>query len=168
MLMAVEVEKTAHISDCGLYRYRLTRHWGGAPPLPFVMLNPSTADANIDDPTIRRCMGFARREGAGGVIVVNLYGLRATDPAELLKTRDPFGPDNRANVRAIGLEAVASSMPVVCAWGVGGWVKSADMDIIHLLKGTGARLVCLGTTKGGHPKHPLYIKGDQPLTPFRS
>jgi hypothetical protein len=130
------------------------------------MLNPSTADANIDDPTIRRCMSFARREGAGGIIVVNLYGLRATDPAELLKTKDPFGPDNRANIKGLGMDAVANCMPVVCAWGVGGWVKSADRDAVHLLKSTGARLVCLGTTKAGHPKHPLYIKGDQPLVPF--
>lgn len=165
-LVEVEVRMMAHISDCGLYRYRLSRSWGPQQTLSFVMLNPSTADASIDDPTIRRCMGFARREGAGGIVVVNLYALRATDPAELRKTKDPFGPDNRANIKAIGLEAVAACMPVVCAWGMGGWVKSADMATIHLLQSTGAKLVCLGKTKGGHPKHPLYIKGDQPLVPF--
>lgn len=134
--------------------------------LPFVMLNPSTADASVDDPTIRRCMGFARREGAGGIIVANLYGLRATDPTALRKTEDPFGPDNRSNIQSVGMEAVATCMPVVCAWGTGGWVKSADRDAIHLLNSTGARLVCLGATKAGHPKHPLYIKGDQPFERF--
>jgi hypothetical protein len=166
MLVAVEVRKTAVLSDGGVYRYRLTRHWGDSPLMPFVMLNPSTADANVDDPTIRRCMGFARRENAGGIAVVNLYGLRATDPAELRKTKDPFGPDNRANISMLGMEAAAAGLPVVCAWGTGGWVKSADVATIHLLKGTGAKLVCLGTTKAGHPKHPLYIKADQPLIPF--
>ena len=166
MLTAVEVTMTAHLSDCGLYRYRLTREWGGGRLLPFVMLNPSTADANADDPTIRRCMGFAKREGAGGIVVVNLYGLRATDPAELRRTKDPFGPDNRANIHALGTFAFLSGMPIVCAWGTGGWVRSANRDTIHLLKSTGANLVCLGTTKDGHPKHPLYIKADQPLIPF--
>jgi len=167
MLTAVEVTMTAHLSDCGLYRYRLTREWGPGRLLPFVMLNPSTADARVDDPTIRRCMGFAKRERAAGIEVVNLYGLRATDPAELRKVKDPFGPDNRANIHALGKYAFLAGMPIVCAWGTGGWFKSADMDTIHLLKSTGASLVCLGTTKGGHPKHPLYIKADQPLIPFR-
>ncbi len=166
MLVAVEVRKAAHISDCGLYRYRLERFWGPEEALPFVMLNPSTADAMIDDPTIRRCMRFARREKAGGIIVVNLYGLRATDPAELRRYSDPFGPDNRANILAVGNQAFRAGVPVVCAWGTGGWVKSADKDTIHLLKSTGAKMVCLGKTMAGHPRHPLYVKGDQPLVAY--
>lgn len=165
-LVAVEVQKAAHISDCGQYRYKLSRFWGPEHALPFVMLNPSTADDFVDDPTIRRCMGFARREGAGGIIVVNLYGLRATEPAELRKVKDPFGPDNRANIHALGKWAFLAGMPIVCAWGTHGWFKSANRDTIHLLKSTGASLVCLGTTKSGEPKHPLYIRGDQPLIPF--
>lgn len=164
--MSVEITKTAHISECGLYRYRLTRHWNEGRLLPFVMLNPSTADANIDDPTIRRCMGFAKRENAGGIVVVNLYGLRATDPAELHRVKDPFGPNNRAEIHAMGKYAFLCGMPIVCAWGTNGWFKSANRDTIHLLKSTGASLVCLGTTKSGEPKHPLYIKGDQPLIQF--
>lgn len=166
MLVEVEAQKTAHISDCGLYRYQLIRQWGPPPLLPFVMLNPSTADAMVDDPTIRRCIGFAKREGAGGIIVVNLYGLRATDPAELKKTKDPFGPDNRPNIQTVGLMAVATNMPVICAWGTNGWLKSANRDTIHLLQNTGARLTCLGKTKAGDPKHPLYIRSDQPLIQF--
>lgn len=162
------VRKAAIISDCGLYRYKLTRFWGPEHALPFVMLNPSTADADIDDPTIRRCMGFARREGAGGIIVVNLFGLRATDPSELHKTRDPFGSANRGEIHALGQWAFLAGVPVVCAWGTHGWYKSANDDATRLLENTGARLVCLGTTKVGHPKHPLYIKGDQPLVPFGS
>jgi hypothetical protein len=166
MLTKVEVEKSANISDCGLYRYQLSRFWGPEHALPFVMLNPSTADATVDDPTIRRCMAFAKREKAGGIIVVNLYGLRATDPKDLLRAGDPFGPDNRANIKLLGDWAMRADMPVVCAWGTGGWIKSADTATIHLLKSTHAKLVCLGTTKAGHPKHPLYIRADQPLVPF--
>lgn len=158
--------KDATLSGCGKYRYRLTRFWGPEHALPFVMLNPSTADASIDDPTIRRCVGFARREGAGGIIVVNLYGLRATDPDELRKVADPFGPDNRVNIHALGKWAFLAGMPIVCAWGTKGWLKSANKDTTHLLKSTGASLVCLGTTKDGAPKHPLYIKSNQPLVPF--
>ena len=160
------VRKDAVISACGSYRYQLTRVWETKAVLPFVMLNPSTADAELDDPTIRRCIGFARREGAGGIMVVNLYGLRATNPAELRKVKDPFGPENRANIQFAGAMAAANQMPIVCAWGTGGWVKSADRDAMHLLKHTGAKLVCLGTTKAGHPKHPLYIAANQPLVPF--
>lgn len=166
MLELMQPTMTAHLSDCGTYRYRLTREWGGGRLLPFVMLNPSTADASVDDPTIRRCMGFARRENAGGIVVVNLYGLRATDPVELRRCADPFGPDNRPSIKALGEYAFLSGMPVVCAWGTGGWVKSANRDTIHLLRSTGASLVCLGMTKDGHPKHPLYIKASQPLVPF--
>lgn len=166
MLTKVEVTKTAVLSGDGLYRYRLERFWGPEHALPFVMPNPSTADATIDDPTIRRCMSFAKREAAGGIIVVNLYGLRATDPKALLRTHDPFGPDNRANILSLGEWAMRADMPIVCAWGAGGWIKSADIATIHLLKSTGAKLVCLGKTAKGHPRHPLYVRGDQPLIAF--
>src|SRR5689334_20041621 len=75
-----EIVKSAVLSPCGLYRYRLTRRWGDGPALLFVMLNPSTADATEDDPTIRRCTGFAKREGMPAIEVVNLFAWRATDP----------------------------------------------------------------------------------------
>lgn len=161
-----DIVRRATISPCGRYRYRLTRYWGPGLFLPFVMLNPSTADAEIDDPTIRRCMGFARREGFGGILVVNLYGLRATEPAELRKTADPFGPDNRKTLHNTAQEASLLETPIVCAWGANGWYQSADRDVTNLLRETGAKLVCLGTTKAGHPKHPLYIKSSEPLVPF--
>ena len=83
---------TAVISQDGLYRYHLERRWSDAPFLTFVMLNPSTADAEIDDPTIRRCVGFSKREGAGGIAVVNLYAFRATSPADLRQASAPYGP----------------------------------------------------------------------------
>ena len=93
--VACEIERAAVISKCGAYRYSLTRKWSDAPLLSFVMLNPSTADAKEDDPTIRRCIGFARREGAGGLIVANLYALRSSSPEALWAARDPIGPQNR-------------------------------------------------------------------------
>jgi hypothetical protein len=78
-----EIERTATISDCGRYRYTLGRTWSDEPPVLFVMLNPSTADADVDDNTISKCIGFAKRWGHGGITVVNLYAWRATNPKEL-------------------------------------------------------------------------------------
>ena len=159
-----EIIKSAVISKCHAYRYRLTRHWNASKyALPFVMLNPSTADASIDDPTIRRCMAFAMRENAGGIIVSNLYAFRATSPADMQDAIDPSGPLNESYLRQLAVEAVVTRVPIVCAWGVhgrdgAGWARD-------IFEHEGARLVCLGKTAGGHPRHPLYVKGDQPLVP---
>lgn len=158
------VVKSAVISKCGLYRYRLTRNWGPAPMLPFVMLNPSTADADIDDPTIRRCIGFAKREGAGGIVVSNVYGFRATSPAYMRDAYDPHGPLNESYLQQLAMESLASRMPIVCAWGTHG--NPGAEQALSLFEDEGVRLVCLGKTADGHPRHPLYVKGDQPLVPF--
>ncbi len=158
------VRKAATVSLCGLYRYRLDRFWGAAPALPFVMLNPSTADAEIDDPTIRRCMGFARREGAGGVIVCNLYAFRATRPDDLWRAADPCGPDNEKALSGLASWASYAGMPIVCAWGTHGGKNNRP---IALMLDAGAKLLCLGLTKGGHPRHPLYVRGDEPLVSYR-
>lgn len=157
------MRRHAVVSADGLYRYRLDRYWGTTPPMPFVMLNPSTADAEIDDPTIRRCMGFARREGAGGIIVCNLYGFRATDPAELWKADDPDGPGNEDALRELARWAFSVRVPIVCAWGTYGGYNNRP---IVMLQQSGARLVCLGRTKGGHPRHPLYVRADQPMEEY--
>lgn len=154
--------RNAVISDCGHYRYRLERRWSDAPPLPFVMLNPSTADAMEDDPTIRRCMGFARREGAGGIVVANLYAYRATKPEEMMRAAAPLGADNVEVLGNVAIEAVAAGQSIVCAWGANCKGESA----IRIFKHAGARLVCLGKTKDGSPRHPLYVRADQPLEPF--
>jgi hypothetical protein len=156
--------KGASISECHKYRYRLTRWWGPGKFLPFVMLNPSTADASIDDPTIRRCMSFARRESAGGIVVVNLFAFRATSPKDMMAAPDRHGPGNERAMFEMVSDAVAANMPVVCAWGAGA--KTTANFTIQYLQAHGACLVCLGTTKDGHPRHPLYVKSDQPLEPF--
>lgn len=158
----------ATISSCGLYRYWLERKWASAGlPQVFVMLNPSTADATKDDPTIRRCINFAKREGATSLIVVNLFALRATDPKALNGVSDfAIGPDNNENIELALMCAATCHKPVICAWGANKNAPPRASALIHLADDLGVNLVCLGTTKAGAPKHPLYLKADAPLVPF--
>jgi hypothetical protein len=147
------------------YRYLLTRTWDeGRPPVTFIMLNPSTASAAEDDPTIRRCLAFARREGAGGIEVANLFALRATDPRELRAHPDPVGPLND--------EYIAGACPpgrtVIAAWGTHASLNSRACTVMRLLADAGVPLHCLGTTRQGHPRHPLYVPAAAPLEPYRT
>jgi len=160
------VQKDANISPCKKYRYRLTRTWDDRPLLPFVMLNPSWADAEKDDNTITCCMKFARREGAGGISVVNLYALRTPHPRRLKEEKDPFGPDNEAALIEVAMEAISSGQPIICAWGINGPNYGGDKRAMDILQRAGARLVCLGKTKDGHPRHPSRLPADQPIEPF--
>lgn len=155
-------EASAVVSPCGTYRYSLVRRWEPGPLLPVVMLNPSTADAVADDPTIRRVVGFAKRDGWAGVVVVNLYALRATDPRELRRHADPVGPDNDDHIRA----AVAGSRLAVVAWGANeGPNAERAAEVLAMLTAAGAYPCAWGLTKGGSPRHPLYLRGDAPLSP---
>lgn len=147
----------AVISPCGAYRYTLTRTWGPGKMAVFVMLNPSTADARQDDPTIRRCRGFARREGCGGLVVVNLFAFRATSPADMKAARDPVGPQNDATLIRVLDDADG---PIIAAWGAHGSYRGRDREVAGLID---APWMCLGLTKAGAPRHPLYVKGDAPL-----
>lgn len=153
---------TARISECGQYRYSLGRRWDDGPTAWWVMLNPSTADATEDDPTIRRCVSFSKREGCGALIVVNLYALRATDPKALAKHPDPIGPENDTVLVHTSYEARSGGL-VIVAWGAN---PMAEPQARRMFAATGAQ--CLGTTKAGAPRHPLYVKGDQPLIPWRA
>lgn len=151
--------RDAEISDCGLYRYVLMRKWAEGPMVTFVMLNPSTADASIDDPTVRRCIGFAQREGFGSLAIVNLTPYRATKPVALQDATVPLR-DSRGETY-ISLMAERSEK-VIVAWGAWGqrWPGLANAAV----KAVGdADLWCLGTTKSGQPKHPLYLKKTTPL-----
>jgi hypothetical protein len=127
----------------------------------FLMLNPSTADATLDDPTIRRCRGFADSWDCNGIVVVNIYGLRSTDPSALWKHPDPVGPENDYYIRQVARECGA----VVCAWGVNAKPERIA-DVVKLVRATGAELYCLGVTKDGHPKHPLYLRKDSKMMPW--
>lgn len=153
----------AVLSDCGTYRYRLTRLWDPhARPACFVMLNPSTADAKRDDPTIRRCVGFARAWGCGGIVVVNLFALRATDPAALHAATDPIGPANEGYIRG----AMVEGWPVVAAWGAHVPARGRANHTRVGADRAGIPLKCLGVTKEGFPRHPLYVRADAPLIPY--
>jgi hypothetical protein len=150
----------AAISDCGLYRYVLWRKWGDGPTCLFVMLNPSVADATQDDPTIRRCVGFAKREGCGKLAVVNLFAYRATKPADMLAAADPVGPDNDRHLA----EEAATAKVIIAAWGDHGTHRGRDRQVMKLL--AGREVWCLRRTKGGQPGHPLYVPAAQPLERF--
>jgi hypothetical protein len=149
----------ARISECGLYRYTLTRRWADGPTCVFVMLNPSTADANKDDPTIRRCIHFAKREGCGALHVVNLYAFRATKPADMVNAVDPEGPMARKYLIDAAEMARDSGGPVIAAWGAHWMAADRGKEV----RGIIGAMQCLGTTKAGHPRHPLYVQGVQPL-----
>jgi hypothetical protein len=152
---------TADFSDCRRYRYALWRTWDPLEPgVLFVGLNPSTADEQVNDPTIRRCMGFARRWGYGGLVMCNLYALRSTDPARLFEVEDAVGPENDD-----WLADQAEQAPlVVAAWGsTPGPVPDRAARVLELL----GEAHCLGLTTGGAPRHPLRMPTDLQAVPYR-
>jgi hypothetical protein len=147
-----EMLKDAVIDETGKYRYSLIRHWESwQPKLLFIMLNPSTADANLDDPTIRRCIGFAKAWGFGSLEVVNLFAYRATNPEELKKCKDPIGPENDMHIQRAALQ----TDKIITAWGTNGTLLGRDRKVMDILYSF--RTYCLQMSKNGHPKHPLYI-----------
>lgn len=156
----------AQISECGQYRYTLTRELETEllqdQRLLFVMLNPSTADASEDDATIRRCKTFARNWGFGGFTVVNLYAFRATDPEDLFKAEDPVGPEN--NVLLVR-EIFAAEM-IVCAWG-GNAKPDRVNEFMDLAWNYNLQLKCLHINADGSPKHPLYCKATLHPIPYK-
>lgn len=147
------------------YRYRLWRCWQEhAARVVFVMLNPSTADGTHNDPTIRRCLGFAQSWGFGSLEVVNLFAYRTPDPAVLRQVRDPVGAENDFYLQA----AIAQADQVLLAWGNSGSLQGRDRTVLQLLHSRGDRrhppLHCLGLTRAGQPRHPLYAPGSlQPI-----
>ena len=152
----------ATLSECGAYRYRLWRKWGCGSPLLFVMLNPSTADADVDDATIRRCVGFADREGFGELGVVNLYAYRATAPKDLKRAGYPVGPDNDQHIADAAREAAA----VCVAWGSNVAGLERPQIVLPLLRWLGVEPKCLRITRTGYPQHPLMLPSSCMLQPF--
>ncbi len=146
----------------GKYRYTLWREWSTYHPrIVFILLNPSTADEERNDPTIRRCIGFARARKFGSVEVVNLFAYRATDARELLKIDDPVGDENDLFL----IHAVERCSTVVVGWGSRGTLLGRDRKVLSLVADK-KDVFCLGITKDGQPRHPLYVKGDTVLVPF--
>lgn len=149
-----DAASVATYSDCERYRYALTRIWdqGGSRAL-FVMLNPSTATEYQNDPTVERCERRARALGHGGFRVCNIFAWRETDPRLMRRAEDPVGPGNDAAIA----EGCGWADFILCAWGSHGAHLDRGPAVETLMRGTGRALHHLGLTKGGHPKHPLYI-----------
>lgn len=142
----------AEVSPCEKYRYRLWRSWGPGSRCVWIMLNPSTANAGEDDPTIRRCMGFARRWGHDGIEVVNLFSLRSTKPDNLALATDPVGPLTNEAI----LSAVRSWSQVILAWGNHGGLNGRSGEVMRMILRECKPQVLL-VTKLDQPGHPLYV-----------
>lgn len=155
------VNRKTILSPCRTYRYVLWREFGGFVGNGYVMfigLNPSTADEVEDDPTIRRCIAFAKAWGYGALCITNLFAFRATQPADMKAATDPIGPGNDAHLVELAQEAGV----VVAAWGTDGAYMGRDQEVRILVP----RLHCLRKTKDGHPWHPLYLPGNLTPQPF--
>lgn len=158
--MTTIVVKDAGFSDCRTYRYWLSRVWDKHhPPLCVIGLNPSTADETQDDPTIRRCMRFARDWDFGGLVMVNLFARRATNPKELYAYGgiDSVGPQNDQHLAGCAFGAGQ----ILAAWGAHGRFLDRGRAVIRMLQAQRVELYCLGLTQGGQPRHPLYVRADQ-------
>lgn len=145
------MKNTAKLSQCRKYRYALWRTWDDSKPhVMFVCLNPSTADENTDDPTLRKCISYAKSWGYGGVCMANLFAFRATDPLEMKAAKDPIGKVNDKWL----LDLAKDAGLLVAAWGNDGSFMNRSKEVISLLP----NLHCLKLNKSGEPAHPLYQK----------
>lgn len=162
--------RAAIVSEDGAYRYRLDRRWGDGPRVAWVMLNPSTADAEVDDPTIRRCIAFSRAWGYDGMTVVNLYPLRTADPRVLIGAlRDHRIDDHATEACQRNLEEIDRTLDdatlIVAGWGAqrGDRISTSRRRLVERYHD---RLHCLGLTRLGEPRHPLYLSGDRVPIPW--
>ncbi|MFF7764272.1 DUF1643 domain-containing protein [Streptomyces griseorubiginosus] len=157
-----DIQRAATLSPCGDYRYLLIREWGSSSRTAvFVLLNPSTADAERDDATTRRCINYAQDWDCGSMWIVNLYAWRARHPANLWETPDPIGPQNDHYLATAAAVAADSGGPLVAGWGTEA--RPDRVSAILNLPGL-ERLSALALTQSGQPHHPLRL--DQTLTPM--
>lgn len=148
----------AVFSEDRKYRYTLVRQFSSGTGIAnFILLNPSTADETRNDPTVRRCMGYAAAWGFATLIVTNIFALRSTDPKALYLATDPVGPDNDRWI----LEVAKQASLVVAGWGAHGILRHRSFDLRGMLKPFHVK--CLGKTKDGEPRHPLYLPSRAPL-----
>jgi hypothetical protein len=163
-------DTSARLSPCGTYRYTLDRVWNmDRPHVTFLMFNPSTADATFNDPTIRRCIGFAKRWGYGRLTVLNLFALRSSDPRQIDLADDPVGPENDYWT----FVTLRNSSALICAWGCEEHLRNSRNRgrvayVVRFAKHikTLRTIQCLGLTKGGTPRHPLMLSYDTPREEF--
>jgi hypothetical protein len=163
MIVEGDWSSGAAFSEDGVYRYGLWRGWDPSLPMcAWIGLNPSTADATTDDPTIRRCIAFSKRWGYGKMHMLNLFAYRATFPRDMMAVAfvDPVGPENDRTIAGMtGLVKL-----VVVAWGVHGTHMRRDLHVLSMLSD---EVMCLGFTKNHQPRHPLYVDGKTKLVKFR-
>ncbi|MER5312347.1 DUF1643 domain-containing protein [Streptomyces sp. NPDC002773] len=153
---------TAVFSPDLVHRYALTRTWAPGPHRVYVLLNPSMATADQDDPTVRRLVGFAHRDRCGGLVLANLFAVRSTDPSVLTTgLLDTVGAHNDALLQLLA----EAAHDLTVGWGAWGRLQRAA-TVEKALTAHGARLWALGTTKAGHPRHPLYLPAVAPLHPY--
>lgn len=166
MIADLFLERDAVISECGKYRYLLRRAWDHKQPRAlFVMLNPSTADAAVDDATIRSCIRLSKGLGYGSFEVVNLFAWRSTDPDQLpIAHGEAIGVDNERIMCA----AIVRCDVAICAWGAHPMVRRVHPHFtVERIRSYRPEAYCFGRTKQGFPKHPLYIKSGTPLEIYR-
>jgi len=150
-------EEKAIFSRCMNYRYTLYRKTGPrASRILFIMLNPSTADDNKNDPTVRRCIGYAQDWEYGQMAVCNLFAYRSTDPNHLYDAQDPEGPENDRMI----LDEAKKAHLIICAWGTHGLFRDRHRRVLNLLWENNLITYSLKVTKAGYPSHPLYLKKD--------
>ena len=155
------IKKSAVFSPCRKYRYSLTRSWNSAEGyVLFIGLNPSIADEIIDDPTLIRCINFAKDWGYGGLIMVNLFAYMSTHPKDLKKAKLPIGKNNNKHI----LKNHQKSQLTIAAWGNDGHFLKRDKEVLEIINNP----MCLNINKSGQPAHPLYQKKDQELINFTS
>ena len=153
------IKKSAVFSPCRKYRYSLTRSWNSAEGyVLFIGLNPSIADEIIDDPTLIRCINFAKDWGYGGLIMVNLFAYMSTHPTDLKKAKLPIGKNNNKHI----LKNHQKSQLTIAAWGNDGHFLKRDKEVLKIINNP----MCLNINKSGQPAHPLYQKKDQELINF--
>jgi len=154
-------KRSAEFSPCRSYRYVLKIVWDESLPLAaFIALNPSTADEYQDDPTLRRDRGFAESWGMGGIVKLNAFAYRATNPKDMLVHSDPIGPGNTVDMMRTVLAACPG--PKVACWGAHG----THLGRGEVLKTQLPGLQCFGLNADGTPKHPLYLAASTALVPF--
>ena len=159
MGIKLELFPGAHLLPCRQYRYFLERRWErGDRILNVIGLNPSTADESIDDPTIRRCICYAKDNGFSSLQMTNLFAFRATKPADLFKAPDPVGTHNDRWLQFVA----RTSTVILFAWGNHGRHMGRDQHVLDMLPSG----YCLGSNKNGTPKHPLYINKTQPFIQY--
>jgi hypothetical protein len=157
------LKSTALISDCQKYRFHLTRVWDESKPsICWMLLNPSTADAEKLDPTLTRCLGYSVDWGYGQMHILNIFAFRATDPKVMMAVADPVGHNILVGGTPVSNDGYLTLIPGIChmtvaGWGGGGTFKGRYVEVAKLAQVRGLKFQCLGQTKTGQPRHPLYL-----------